>query len=278
MLLHQLARDDHDIRRRHAAKLLVRSRIGVQSEQLAVRRGLLQPIQQRLPDARRLDVAFRKRRCHFGGTQVEIIHILLGHVLRGEQTAQRDLGRRVGGDLLAAQVLDRSDARPRPAALDAGRVIDVVEVVEVGIAARHRGNDGTAAEVAERRRTGIDRGQSIARVEDHLILDVEALLLEEALVDRDHDRHLAKPGNGSREAERLGLYAARCECHRRGACACSDRAAQDYPPSGWLLQRCAGRSAARACEPPCSGHSHGPSTSTPMPRSMSRWSSALSCG
>ena len=43
--------------------------------------------------------------------------------------------------------------------------------------------------------------------------------------------------------------------------------------------QCRGRcSGARAWEPPCSGHSHGPSTSTPIPRSISRWSSASSCG
>src|ERR1700685_3807428 len=38
------------------------------------------------------------------------------------------------------------------------------------------------------------------------------------------------------------------------------------------------RSGARACEPPCSGHSHAPSTSTPFSRNIPTWSSALSFG
>ena len=204
MLLDQLARDDHDVGRGHGAELLICRGVRIRAEQLAVRRCLLQPIEQRLPDAGSLDVALGERGRHLGRTEVEIVDVLRGHVLRAEQAAQRDLGRGVGGDLLAAQVLDRGDAGPRPAALDAGRVIDVGEVEEAGVAARHRRDDRAAAEIAERRRTGIDRGQAVAGVEDHLVLDLDPLFLEEALVDRDHDRHLAEPGDRAGKAERLG--------------------------------------------------------------------------
>ncbi|MEJ1976643.1 MAG: hypothetical protein WDN49_11580 [Acetobacteraceae bacterium] len=102
-------------------------------------------------------------------------------------------------EVLAATFLPRSalkSAKPGRAQQPSlpGGVVDISEEIEARIAPRHFRDGGDAAQIAERDRPRGQRRNAVARGRDVLQLGVDPLLLEEPLVDREHDGDLTPPG------------------------------------------------------------------------------------
>jgi len=138
MFVDQLARDDHDVGRRHRLEFLIIRRVHVGAEQFAVRHSLSdrrETAARRRPHRHRPSTGPVPSRWAAGWRNC---NVLLGHALGFQQAVHCDLG-----DVLAATFLPRrslKEAKPgtRPASLVAGRVVDVGKEVEAGVAARHR--------------------------------------------------------------------------------------------------------------------------------------------